>query len=125
MCYVDLMERSTPERADATDEVQGRAYAEDLEERIQRIVDARAATRVTGLGGGGGVVIPPLSSAHEWERTPRRTMDLPDFGQGGVGDVHREGAGDSEQVPREWPTGEQGHLGEGKPATICACQAGR
>ena len=66
VCYVDLIERSTPERADPTDEAQDRAYAEDLEARIQRIMDAREATRAMGSGGG-GVVVPPLSSVHEWD----------------------------------------------------------
>ena len=28
------------------------------------------------------------------------------------GNFHREGAGESERVPQEWPTGEQGHPGE-------------
>ena len=71
ICYVDLMERSTPERGDVTDKAQDRAHAEDLDERIQRIIDAQVATRAIGLGGG-GVMVPQLSSAHEWELPPRR-----------------------------------------------------
>ena len=42
--YVDLIERSVPGRADIPDEEQDRAYAEDLDERIQRIIDARGHT---------------------------------------------------------------------------------
>ena len=41
-----------PSPADEAD----RAYAEDLDERIQRIIDARVATRVGGLGGGAVVL---------------------------------------------------------------------
>ena len=99
ICYVDLM-RSTPERAGPTDEAQDQAYAEDLDERIQRIIDARVAARMTGQGDG-GVMVPPLSSAHEWERPPRTSAtDLPDFGHGGGGEAHQEGAGESERVRR-------------------------
>ena len=96
ICYVDLMERFDPERADAADEAQDRAYAEDLDERVQRIVDARVATRASGLGGG-GVMVPPLSSAYEWENLPRAGVtELPVFGQRGASDVHREGASASQ-----------------------------
>ena len=70
ICYVGLIKRSTPERGDIPDEAQDRPYAEDLDELIQRIIDARVATLASGSGGG-GVTIPPLSSAHEWERPPR------------------------------------------------------
>ena len=44
VCYVDLMERETPGRAEDQGETYDRAYAEDLEERIQKIVEARLAS---------------------------------------------------------------------------------
>ena len=37
VCYVDLLESHIPERADGHDEAPDRLYAEDLEERIQRM----------------------------------------------------------------------------------------
>ena len=61
VCHADLLERSTPERGGEVDDAQEHAYAEDLEARIQRIIDAREATRARGTGGS-GVMVPPLSS---------------------------------------------------------------
>ena len=122
VCYVDLLERSTPERADPEDDAQDRAYAEDLEARIQQIMDAREATLATGTGSS-GVMVPPLSSAHEWGQPLRaRAMDLPAFGHGTSGDDHREGAEEAERLPRE--SGEQGAGGETNPATLCTGQTG-
>ena len=110
VCHVDLLERSIPERGDPEDEAQDRAYAEDLEARIQRIMDAREATRARGCSGG-GVVIPPLSSAHEWGQPTRaRAVGIPVFGNGDAGDAHSECMGEAEPVPRS--LGEQGHSGE-------------
>ena len=54
VCYVDLLERATPEKGGETDEAQEHAYAEDLEARIQRIIDTREAHAVRGTGGSGG-----------------------------------------------------------------------
>ena len=45
VCYVALVERETPRRVEDHDETQDRIYAEDLEERIRRIVEARLAAR--------------------------------------------------------------------------------
>ena len=71
-------------------------------------MDAREATRATGTGGS-GVMVPP--SAHEWGQPLRaRAMDLPAFGHGTSGDVHREDVGEAECLPRE--SGEQGVGGE-------------
>ena len=102
-----------PGRADAPDEEQDRAYAEDLDERIQRIIDAREAARATGSGGGGVMI--PLSSAHEWEYPPpprTRATELPDFGRGGAGDIHREGASGIDQSARAWPVDERASQGD-------------
>ena len=56
-----------------------------------------------GLGGS-GVMVPPLSSAHEWESLPRAGLtELPDFGQRGAGDAHREGARDPDRASRDRP----------------------
>ena len=38
--YVDLVKRHVPERAESHNEAQDRNYAEDLEEKIERMVDA-------------------------------------------------------------------------------------
>ena len=125
VCYVDLLERSNLERADPTDEAQNRAYAEDLEARIQRIIDAREATRATGAGGG-GVMVPPLSSGHEWGQPLRaRAMGIPAFGHEASGDIHREGAGEAEQGPRGSGEQEGGREGKGQPATSYKGQTGR
>ena len=61
---VDLLERATPERGSGVDEAQEHAYEEDLEARIQRIIEAREAAQSRD-GGASGVMVPPLSSAHE------------------------------------------------------------
>ena len=110
VCHVDLLERSVPERGDLEDEAQDRAYAEDLDVRIQRILDAREATRVQGCGGG-GVMIPPLSSVQEWDQPMRaRAVGIPVFGNGAAGDTHRECMGEAEPFLRS--QGEQGPNGE-------------
>ena len=43
VCRVDLLERVTPERVSEVDDAQEHAYEEDLEARIQRIIEAREA----------------------------------------------------------------------------------
>ena len=64
------MERETP------------GYAEDLDKRVQRIFEARLAASRGVVSGGGGPMVPPLSSAHRWENPSvgLRVPDLPDFG---------------------------------------------
>ena len=105
LCATWALSRDLLERTDPADEAQDRAYAE-------RIMDAREATRATGSGGG-GVMVPPLSSAHEWGHPPRaRATELPAFGHEGTGGVHREGAGEPDRFPREGVTSEQGRGGE-------------
>ena len=100
VCNVDLLERSAPERDGEVDDAQEHAYAEDLEARIQRIMDAREATRNRGVGGS-GVMVPPLSSAHEWRQPVRaREMNLRAFGQGVPEHIHRDDAGEAEQGHR-------------------------
>ena len=88
VCYVDLLERATPERGGEVDDT-----------------------------GGSGVVVPPLSSAHERSQPLRaRVMDLPAFGQGTSGNAHREDAGEAGQGPRG--SGEQGDARREQPATL-------
>ena len=98
VCRVDLMERVAPERGSEVDDAQEHAYEEDLEARIQRIIEAREAAQSRG-GGVSGVMVPPLSSAHEW-RQPLRAgaVDLPVFGQGANGQSRREDDQGAEQV---------------------------
>ena len=64
VCYVDLVERQVPERAEDGDETQDRLCAE-LEAKIQRMVDACFFNKGQ-VSRGGGPMVPPLSSAHEW-----------------------------------------------------------
>ena len=90
VCRVDLMDRVTHERGSEVDEAHEHAYGEDLETRVQRIIEAREAAQ--NRGGGGGVTVPPLSSAREW-RIPQqaRPVVLPVFGQGPMDSLAEKG----------------------------------
>ena len=81
VCRLDLIQREVPERADGQDELQDQFYADDLDQRIQRAVEARLAAQRPVVSSGGGPMIPPLSSAQEWEnsRADRQVPQLPDF----------------------------------------------
>ena len=77
VCHAELVVRHVPESAEDRDDAQDRLYAEDLEEKIQRMVDERLD------GGGGGPMVPPLSSAQE-RGNPlmgRQAPSLPEFGR--------------------------------------------
>ena len=106
-CHVDLLERVTPERGGEVDEAQEHAYEEDLEARIQRVIEAREAAQSRN-GGGSGVMVPPLSFAHEW-RPPFRTraVDLPIFGQGPNGQSRGEEGQGAEQGRSAYQGGAQ------------------
>ena len=41
VCRVDLVQREIPERADEREDLQDQCYADDLDQRIQRAVEAR------------------------------------------------------------------------------------
>ena len=70
--------------------------------RIQRIIDAREA----------------LWYLHCHQRTNgnihhgQAATDLPDFGRGGAGDAHREGASGTEEGTRAWPIDERAPQGD-------------
>ena len=74
---------SSPERAEERDDLQDQVYSDDLDQRVQRAVDARLAAQRPIVSGGGGPMIPPWSSAHEWEgsRADRQVPPLPEFGK--------------------------------------------
>ena len=77
---------------------------------LQRIIEAREAAHARGAGGS-GLMVPLLSSAHEWRQPLRaRAMDLPAFGQGASGDAHHEATGEAERGHRG--SGEQGDVRE-------------
>ena len=108
ICRVDLLERVTPERGSEVDEPQEHAYGEDLEARIQRIIEAREAAQ-SRSGGVSGVMVLPLSSAHEWRQPLQaRAVDLPIFGQGTDGQSRREEVQGAEQGR----SADQGHARE-------------
>ena len=83
MRSVDLIQKSSPEWAEERDDLQDQVYSDDLDQRVQRAVDASLAAQSPIVSGGGGPMIPPLSSAHEWEgsRADRQVPPLPDFGR--------------------------------------------
>ena len=69
-CVVfDMIQRDSPERAEERDDLQDQVYSDDLDQRVQRAVDARLAAQRPIVSGGGGPMIPPWSSAHEWENS--------------------------------------------------------
>ena len=71
VCGVDLTYRATPEWAEERDDVQDQVYSDDLDQRVQRAVDARLAAPRPVVSGRGGPMVPPwtASHAHEWEST--------------------------------------------------------
>ena len=83
VCCVDMIQRDPPERAEERDDIQDQVYSDDLDQRVQRAVDARLAAQRPIVSGGGGPMIPPWSSAHahEWEgsRADRQVPPLPEF----------------------------------------------
>ena len=83
VCSVDMIQRGSPERAEERDDLQDQVYSDDLDQRVQRAVDARLAAQRPVVSGSGGPMVPPWSSAREWEgsRTDRRVPPLPEFGK--------------------------------------------
>ena len=92
------MESHPPERVDEHDEGQDRLYAEDLEDRNQKMVDARLEARGMSSAAG-GLTIPPLSSASEWHlpSVGRHVPDLPEFGRYG------QGGPSGQEYHQDWP----------------------
>ena len=58
VCGVDLTYRATPEWAEERDDVQDQVYSDDLDQRVQRAVDARLAAPRPVVSGGGGPMVP-------------------------------------------------------------------
>ena len=106
VCGVDLTHRATPEWADERDDAQDQAYADDLDQRVQRAVDARMAAPRPVVSGAGGPMVPPWSAsqAHEWEssNSQRQVPLLPSFGKKEEGDPPQEqGAPRDNRVKQE------------------------
>ena len=90
VCGVDLMHRAPPEWAEERDDIQDQVYSDDLEQRVQRAVDARMATPRPVVSGEGGPMVQPwtASHAHEWSASngQTRASQLPSFGKKEEGD---------------------------------------
>ena len=90
VCGVDLTHRATPEWADERDDIQDQVYSDDLDQRVQRAVDARMAAARPVVSGAGGPMTPPwtASHAHEWNASDGQTRvpQLPSFGKKEEGD---------------------------------------
>ena len=94
VCGVDLTHRASPEWAEERDDVQDQVYSDDLDQRVQRAVDARmAASRPVASGAGGPMVLPwTASHAHEWCTSNGQTQvpPLPYFGKKEEGEPTQE-----------------------------------
>ena len=68
VCGVDLTYRASPEWAEERDDVQDQVYSDNLDQRVQRAVEARLGTSRPVVSGTGGPMVPPwtTSHAHEW-----------------------------------------------------------
>ena len=90
VCGVDLTYRASPEWAEERDEVQDQVYSDDLDQRVQRAVEARLGTSRPAVSGAGGPMVPPwtASHAHEWSTSngQQRVPPLPFFGKKEEGD---------------------------------------
>ena len=88
VCSVDMSQRESPEGAEERDDLQDQVYSDDLDQRVQRAVDARLAAQRPVVSGGGGPMMLPWSSAHEWEDSraevkSRRCLSLGKQEEGG------------------------------------------
>ena len=85
VCGVDLTHRATPEWAEERDDIQDQVYSDDLDQGVQRAVDARLAASRPVVSGAGGPMVPPwtASHAHEWSASNGQTRvpQLPSFGK--------------------------------------------
>ena len=85
VCGVDLVHQASPEWAEERDEAQEQAYSDDLDQRVQRAVDARMAASRPPVTGANGPMVPPwtTSHAHEWSASngQSRVPVLPSFGK--------------------------------------------
>ena len=94
VCCVDLIHRESPERADDRDDIQDQVYSDDLDQRVQRALDARLAAPRPLVSGGGGPMVPPWTASHasEWEdsRPDRQVPPLPVFGKKEESDSQQE-----------------------------------
>ena len=85
VCGVDLTYRASPEWAEERDDVQDQVYSDDLDQRVQRAVEARLGASRPVVTGAGGPMVPPwtASHAHEWSTSngQQRVPPLPSFGK--------------------------------------------
>ena len=106
VCGVDLVHQVPPEWAEERDDVQDQVYSDDLDQRVQRAVDARMAASRPVVSGAGGPMVPPwtTSHAHEWSASNGQTRvpPLPSFGKKEEGEPAQEqGAGHQNYVKQE------------------------
>ena len=94
VCGVDLVQQVPPEWAEERDDVQDQVYSDDLDQRVQRAVDARMAASRPVVSGAGGPMAPPWSTshAHEWSTSNGQTRvpPLPSFGKKEEGEPAQE-----------------------------------
>ena len=85
VCGVDLTYRASPEWAEERDDVQDQVYSDDLDQRVQRAIEARFGVSRPVVSGAGGPMVPPwtASHAHEWSTSngQQRVPPLPSFGK--------------------------------------------
>ena len=90
VCGVDLTYCASPEWAEERDDVQDQVYSDDLDQRVQRAVEARLGTSRPVASGAGSPMVPPwtTSHAHEWSTSngQQRVPPLPSFGKKEEGD---------------------------------------
>ena len=102
VCGVDLMHRAPPEWAEERDDVQDQVYSDDLDQRVQKAVDARLAAAKSTPSGAGGPMVPPwaASHAHEWSASNGQSQvpPLPYFGKKEEGEPAQDQGG-SHQNP--------------------------
>ena len=84
VCGVDVTHRASPEWAEERDDIQDQVYSDDLDQRVQRAVEARLGARTPVVSGAGGPMVPPsmASHAHEWSTSngQQQVPPLPSFG---------------------------------------------
>ena len=94
VCGVDLTHRASPEWSEERDDVQDQVYSDDLDQRVQRAVDARMSASRPVASGAGGPMVPPwtASHAHEWSPSNGQTQvpPLPSFGKKEEGEPMQE-----------------------------------
>ena len=93
--YAMLMESHAPERVRKHDETQDQIYAEDLDEKVRKMVVARKAKGWVHPDQARAVMMAPWSIENEWRR---QVPDLP-----GLGGYDQRGGSSPERDPSRDP----------------------